>query len=128
MDGGKAYFLFLFLLPPLAFLSIGRRSEWGEVVVLFVRNQHELVVVVVEDVCHEGGHVSPVFSSSTMRYSPLPPPAPPDSRLRRTFAPSLQPYDAFLVLDVEATCLQGTDFNYPNEIIVCPFTKRLSRF
>ena len=29
-----------------------------------------------------------------------------------------QPYDAFLVLDVEATCLQGTDFQWPNEIIV----------
>jgi 3'-5' exoribonuclease 1 len=57
-----------------------------------------------------------------MRYSPLPPPAPPDSRHRRALAPYLQPYDAFLVLDVEATCLQGTDFNYPNEIIVCPST------
>ena len=29
-----------------------------------------------------------------------------------------QPYDAFLVLDVEATCLQGTGFHWPNEIIV----------
>ncbi len=29
-----------------------------------------------------------------------------------------QPYDAFLVLDVEATCLKGTDFHWPNEIIV----------
>jgi hypothetical protein len=29
-----------------------------------------------------------------------------------------QPYDAFLVLDVEATCFQGTDFHWPNEIIV----------
>lgn len=29
-----------------------------------------------------------------------------------------QPYDAFLVLDVEATCLQGTNFDWPNEIIV----------
>jgi hypothetical protein len=29
-----------------------------------------------------------------------------------------QPYDAFLVLDVEATCLQGTDYHWPNEIIV----------
>jgi len=31
-----------------------------------------------------------------------------------------QPYDAFLVLDVEATCFQGTDFNWPNEIIEWP--------
>lgn len=30
-----------------------------------------------------------------------------------------QPYDAFLVLDVEGTCESGTDFNWPNEIIVC---------
>jgi hypothetical protein len=29
-----------------------------------------------------------------------------------------QPIDVFLVLDVEATCQQGVDFNYPNEIIV----------
>ncbi|KAG5728368.1 3'-5' exoribonuclease 1 [Termitomyces sp. T112] len=31
-----------------------------------------------------------------------------------------QYYDAFLVLDVEATCQQGTDFNFPNEIIEFP--------
>lgn len=29
-----------------------------------------------------------------------------------------QPYDAFLVLDVEATCFQGAGFEWPNEIIV----------
>jgi len=29
-----------------------------------------------------------------------------------------QPYDAFLVLDIEGTCKLGSDFNYPNEIIV----------
>ena len=34
-----------------------------------------------------------------------------------------QLFDAFLVLDVEATCQPGTDFNYANEIIVS-----LSRF
>lgn len=28
-----------------------------------------------------------------------------------------QMFDAFLVLDVEATCMPGTDFNYANEII-----------
>lgn len=32
--------------------------------------------------------------------------------------PAKQPLDAYLVLDVEATCLEGTDFNWPNEIIV----------
>jgi len=31
-----------------------------------------------------------------------------------------QPYDVFLVLDIEGTCDLGTDFNYPNEIIVRP--------
>jgi len=31
-----------------------------------------------------------------------------------------QPYDVFLVLDVEATCLQGTGFHWPNEIIEWP--------
>ncbi|KAG8217452.1 hypothetical protein J3R82DRAFT_5597 [Butyriboletus roseoflavus] len=31
-----------------------------------------------------------------------------------------QPYDAFLVLDVEATCFQGTGFEWPNEIIEWP--------
>ncbi|KAI5123281.1 hypothetical protein M0805_009302 [Coniferiporia weirii] len=34
--------------------------------------------------------------------------------------PVKQPYDAFLVLDVEATCQEGTDFNWPNEIIEWP--------
>lgn len=33
-----------------------------------------------------------------------------------------QPYDAFLVLDVEATCFQGTGFEWANEIIVRPST------
>jgi len=31
-----------------------------------------------------------------------------------------QPYEFFLVLDVEATCVAGTDFNWPNEIIEWP--------
>lgn len=38
-----------------------------------------------------------------------------DSMLRRS---KQQPYDAFLVLDVEATCVEGAGFDYPNEIIV----------
>lgn len=32
--------------------------------------------------------------------------------------PARQPWEYFLVLDVEATCVAGTDFNWPNEIIV----------
>ena len=40
-----------------------------------------------------------------------------------------QPYDAFLVLDVEATCFQGTGFEWPNEIIVRrTFTHSRRRF
>ena len=30
---------------------------------------------------------------------------------------AIQSFDAFLVVDVEATCYPGTDFNYANEII-----------
>ncbi|TFK72521.1 hypothetical protein BDN72DRAFT_869441 [Pluteus cervinus] len=33
---------------------------------------------------------------------------------------SLQPYEKFLVLDVEATCHRGTSFDFPNEIIEFP--------
>lgn len=33
---------------------------------------------------------------------------------------ALQPYDAFLVLDVEATCEAGSRFDHPNEIIEWP--------
>jgi 3'-5' exoribonuclease 1 len=47
-----------------------------------------------------------------MRYT-TPPRRPQSLQLRIQ-----QPYDAFLILDVEATCFQGTDFDYPNEIIV----------
>lgn len=32
--------------------------------------------------------------------------------------PPRQPWEYILVLDVEATCVAGTDFNWPNEIIV----------
>ena len=31
--------------------------------------------------------------------------------------PTLQSYDFFLVLDVEATCQEGAGMDYPNEII-----------
>lgn len=67
---------------------------------------------------------------------PLPPPVKAEmryqnrsrrSRTKKPFVPvpispvdtrPKQPYDAFLVLDIEGTCNLGTDFNYPNEIIV----------
>jgi len=54
---------------------------------------------------------------------PDPAPIPPGDRglsLSMMDEPNMVPqaYDAFLVLDVEATCLPGTDFYWPNEIIV----------
>jgi hypothetical protein len=42
----------------------------------------------------------------------------PQSSMNETAAWLCQPFDAFLVLDVEATCLQGAGFHWPNEIIV----------
>ncbi|KAF8590520.1 hypothetical protein K439DRAFT_1403650 [Ramaria rubella] len=38
----------------------------------------------------------------------------------RSVASTRQPWEYFLVLDVEATCVPGTDFNWPNEIIEWP--------
>ena len=43
--------------------------------------------------------------------TPVIPDRPVETRVK-------QPYEAFLVLDIEGTCELGTDFNYPNEIIV----------
>lgn len=74
-----------------------------------------------------GSMLAPTFIA---RPIPLPVPSPiVESALRsvdvepkldrpETAWPVKQPYDAFLVLDVEATCKEGTDFNWPNEIIV----------
>jgi len=45
------------------------------------------------------------------KYKVPVPQSTPDTRVK-------QPYEAFLVLDIEGTCELGTDFNYPNEIIV----------
>jgi hypothetical protein len=43
-------------------------------------------------------------------------------KLKKGVIPALpqaaQPIEAFLVLDVEATCQQGSDMDFPNEIIV----------
>ena len=37
----------------------------------------------------------------------------------RASAKRKQPYDAFLVLDVEGTCEAGSGMDWPNEIIAC---------
>lgn len=72
---------------------------------------------------HEVPEATPPPSPRAMRYTrrarntkkvqPIPPSISPPSSLHIK-----QPYEAFLVLDVEATCHMGTDFNFPNEIIV----------
>ncbi|GLB35330.1 putative exonuclease [Lyophyllum shimeji] len=54
----------------------------------------------------------PRFTKKGIASVPIPPPPPPPK--------AKQPYEAFLVLDVEATCQQGTDFSFPNEIIEFP--------
>ena len=36
-----------------------------------------------------------------------------------------QAFEAFLVLDVEGTCEEGSSFDYPNEIIVRTYSFRL---
>jgi hypothetical protein len=55
-------------------------------------------------------------------------PAPETLNVDVKVAPSTkQPYDAFLVVDFEGTCMLGTDFNYPNEIIVCTMCSDLPR-
>ena len=90
---------------------------------------------------------SPLFFSSISSEPPLkddapvlPPEPVPEPQMRYHKAPRFnkrrslgkpkpaepsypryhQPYDAFLVLDIEGTCKFGSDFNYPNEIIVRP--------
>ncbi|EJD06002.1 uncharacterized protein FOMMEDRAFT_78644 [Fomitiporia mediterranea MF3/22] len=77
-----------------------------------------------------------IASPLVARPVPVPAPEPPPPTLTdRTSAaldvipklekpespwPIKQPFDSFLVLDVEATCQEGTDFNWPNEIIEWP--------
>jgi len=41
-------------------------------------------------------------------------------RVQDTAVRAKQPYDAFLILDVEATCSEGTGFHWPSEIIEWP--------
>lgn len=65
-------------------------------------------------------------SKLSMKPTPLPPPPADPRPSTMPVAPAedidsfaaKQSFDAFLVLDVEATCLPGTNFDYANEIIV----------
>ncbi|KAE9406420.1 hypothetical protein BT96DRAFT_1014920 [Gymnopus androsaceus JB14] len=77
-----------------------------------------LVVLVFVYVCFK-------VASSTRRQSvDKDPDAVEQTKQRESHSDSTtnlkQPYDAFLVLDVEATCKQGSSFDYPNEIIEFP--------
>lgn len=59
---------------------------------------------------------------------PVPAPAPATLDVDVKDPPGTkQPYEAFLVVDFEGTCMLGTDFNYPNEIIVCTMCSDLPR-
>lgn len=62
-------------------------------------------------------------NKSAMRYQRTPRRVKAKKKIIPTAEPPrisgiVQPFEAFLVLDIEGTCNQGTDFNYPNEIIV----------
>ncbi|KAK7043661.1 hypothetical protein VNI00_008272 [Paramarasmius palmivorus] len=48
------------------------------------------------------------------------PPSSSEIKPQRKAVTTKQPFDAFLVVDFEGTCDEGTDFNYPNEIIEFP--------
>ncbi|KAI0637192.1 ribonuclease H-like domain-containing protein [Trametes polyzona] len=56
---------------------------------------------------------------SPSTHEPTAPAQPPEAD-RAMPKRTKQPYDAFLVLDVEATCVAGAGFDYPNEIIEWP--------
>lgn len=72
-------------------------------------------------------HPSPSSSKKNMRYQRN----ARRGKTKKSLAPTepfckqktKQPYEAFLVLDLEGTCKLGTDFNYPNEIIVRDHTR-----
>lgn len=59
-----------------------------------------------------------ITPSAVTRADTAPIPPRNEEQQQSQTAWTCQPHDAFLVLDVEATCLQGTDFHWPNEIIV----------
>ncbi|KAI0253945.1 ribonuclease H-like domain-containing protein [Lactifluus subvellereus] len=63
-------------------------------------------------------NMTPSFPDPLQDIAPVPPPSRELNQCRAVNVP--QPYDAFLVLDVEATCLHGSDFQWPNEIIEWP--------
>ncbi|GJJ12205.1 hypothetical protein Clacol_006446 [Clathrus columnatus] len=60
----------------------------------------------------------PVPNSTQPQIVDTKPPGPSISL--ETNPPPRQPFNYFLVLDVEATCVEGTDLTWPNEIIEWP--------
>lgn len=61
------------------------------------------------------------YSNMPKKAASLVPPRQLKAKGKVTPPATKQPYDAFLVLDVEATCVQGADLNWSNEIIVSLF-------
>src|SRR6266566_2709118 len=59
-----------------------------------------------------------IMPSAVTRADTAPIPPRNEEHQQSQTAWTCQPYDVLLVLDVEATCLQGADFHWPNEIIV----------
>ncbi|EPQ58448.1 hypothetical protein GLOTRDRAFT_35639 [Gloeophyllum trabeum ATCC 11539] len=71
-------------------------------------------------VIHESVPVLPAAEKVPVSGIVVPEPAAPTVSVQPESVRIKQPYDAFLVLDVEATCVQGSDFQWPNEIIEWP--------
>lgn len=65
-----------------------------------------------------------LFSPVKVLDETVPSPKQSTADLQTDTTAAKQPYDAFLVLDVEATCFRGTGFEWPNEIIVRPTSTR----
>ncbi|KAK7693238.1 hypothetical protein QCA50_002804 [Cerrena zonata] len=106
----------LFLLALLASIVL---------VFVFLRRRRSSIKVPEEAPNDSKTPIAATLPNSIPSPSPSLSAIPPDTNdmihepfIDRTYVK--QSYDAFLVLDVEATCMPGTDFNYPNEIIEWP--------
>ncbi|KAI0290441.1 ribonuclease H-like domain-containing protein [Russula brevipes] len=104
-DGHIAFLFFAFSIP-LAFLWYHSYKDSG------TRSSHSTPQPPPSPDSESGHDMAPIVRQSTEHI------ASTNEQYRAVRVP--QPYDAFLVLDVEATCLPGTDFHWPNEIIEWP--------
>ena len=79
---------------------------------------------VPSDSPQESASMPSLFSPVKVLDETVPSPKQSTADLQTDTTAAKQPYDAFLVLDVEATCFRGTGFEWPNEIIVRPTSTR----